>query len=401
MARGVIRAALPPLRARVGIRSRFVGVAQLVAERCRPCRASTCGITTGAWLRGGYRSLTSAAGTLRPVTIADLDAWAESPLVLGHAHSRPSSEPYEMSTIREYSGGQAMPSGWAVRLVSATGMKSSDTPNQDSFSYTLLDGDWMVCIACDGHGEEGDIVSERVARTLPLHWSRDLPSSGPEGALRHAFEKSQADLEKSLNAAQTHSGTTAAVVCIHAESREAWFAYVGDSKIALGDLATGKVVFSTGEHKAHDLEEGERLKQFGAQVITREYEDGELVSRVFVPGTGIPGLAMSRSLGDGCLKNYGVTAEPQVHNVTEFWQTCEAPVVVLASDGLWDTISVEETIAALAARCRAGLDVRKGCEVLLRRSQRLWIQAEGDYCDDVTVVLLAPNSSLAPCKPTG
>jgi len=202
-----------------------------------------------------------------------------------------------------------------------------------------------------------------------------------------------------LSAAQTHSGTTAAIVCVHAQSREAWFAYVGDSKIALGDLATGKVVFSTGEHKAHDPEENKRLKQCGAQVITREYEDGELVSRVFVPGTGIPGLAMSRSLGDGCLKNYGVTAEPHVHNVTELWQCCEAPVVVLASDGLWDTISVEETVAALAARCRAGLNVGKGCEVLLRRSQRLWIQAEGDYCDDVTVVLLAPSASLAPRKP--
>merc|ERR1719507_37899 len=158
----------------------------------------------------------------------------------------------------------------------------------------------------------------------------------------------------------------------------------------MGDLASGDAGFCTEDHKAHDFQENERLKAFGAQVITKEYDDGELVSRVFVPGTGTPGLAMSRSLGDGCLKKYGVSAEPVVQDVTKHWQDCEAPVAVLGSDGLWDSISVEDTVAALTARCRKGLDVGKGCEVLLRRSQKLWIQAEKDYCDDITVILMAP-----------
>merc|ERR1712039_6090 len=103
---------------------------------------------------------------------------------------------------------------------------------------------------------------------------------------------------------------------------------------------------------------------------------------------------MSRSLGDGCLKKYGVTAEPEVRNVSDLWDRCTAPIVVLASDGLWDTITVEETISSLTARAHAGLDVKIGAEALLRRSQRLWIENEGDYCDDVTVLLLAPTASL-------
>mmetsp|Transcript_140728 Transcript_140728/g.243704 ORF Transcript_140728/g.243704 Transcript_140728/m.243704 type:complete len:109 (-) Transcript_140728:58-384(-) len=104
---------------------------------------------------------------------------------------------------------------------------------------------------------------------------------------------------------------------------------------------------------------------------------------------------MSRALGDGCLKKYGVIAEPDVHNITSLWSTCKAPLVVMASDGLWDTISCEQVVMALSARYHKQLDVQLGVEVLTRRAQRLWIEAEGDYCDDVTVMLLAPQSSLA------
>ncbi|CAE8645052.1 unnamed protein product, partial [Polarella glacialis] len=147
---------------------------------------------------------------------------------------------------------------------------------------------------------------------------------------------------------------------------------------------------------AHDPEEYSRLQAAGAQVIEKRYEDNEVVSRVFIPKTGVPGLAMSRSLGDGCLKKYGVTAEPEVRDVTSLWRGCRAPCVVLASDGLWDTISVEETVASLTARVRTGREVGLGVEALLRRSQRRWIEAEGDYCDDVTVLLVAPSASIQP-----
>merc|ERR1712129_156708 len=103
---------------------------------------------------------------------------------------------------------------------------------------------------------------------------------------------------------------------------------------------------------------------------------------------------MSRSLGDGCLKKYGVTPTPDVQDVSGIWAACEAPIAVLASDGLWDTINAQETVASLFARAKKGQDVKRGAEVLLRRSQKLWVQGEGDYCDDCTVILLAPTASL-------
>jgi serine/threonine protein phosphatase PrpC len=276
---------------------------------------------------------------------------------------------------------------------------SSGTPNQDSFSFTLLESGWMVCIACDGHGEAGEVVSQRATRMLPLFYSLALQNESPDKALRTAFLEAQSDLERCFGKAQENSGATVAACIFHHENQEAWVAHAGDSRVVVGDIATGLPVFQTDEHKAHDPGEAERLKECGAQVIVKKYEDGELVSRVFVPKTGAPGLAMSRSLGDGCLKKYGVTADPEIQDISGLWKSCEAPILVLASDGLWDTISVEETVTALTARSRSGLDVQLGAEALLRRSQRLWIEAESDYCDDVTVLLMAPHQSLVSRKP--
>merc|ERR1712070_652346 len=105
-------------------------------------------------------------------------------------------------------------------------------------------------------------------------------------------------------------------------------------------------------------------------------------------------MGMSRSLGDGCLKKFGVVAEPEIRDVSDFWKSCRAPAVILNSDGLSDTITSEEVVATLSDRCKAGSDVKVAVEALCRRAQRLWIEAEGDYCDDITILLMAPERSV-------
>jgi len=345
---------------------------------------------------GDRRTGGSKPSGWKKLTNAELDAWGTDPAVRGHAYSRPSYEPYKTSVINEHGLGMQPPDGWAVQLVSAAGMKGKGGhSNQDAFSYTVLENGWLFCVACDGHGQQGEVVSERVARMLPLFLSRHIEDSSPDDALRTAFALTQKDLELGFRTAQAYSGAAVAMFAVQLERREAWFAHAGDTRVVLGDLASGTPVFITEEHKAHEPGEHRRLRAAGAKIVERRYDCGEVVSRIFVPRTGVPGLAMSRSLGDGCLKPYGVTSEPEINNVSGLWAESESPVAVLGSDGLWDSIDVEETISLLAARRQAGLDVEQGIEALCRRAQRLWIEAEGDYCDDVTVLLVAPKSSLS------
>lgn len=53
----------------------------------------------------------------------------------------------------------------------------------------------------------------------------------------------------------------------------------------------------------------------------------------------IPGLAMSRSIGDFVAAQLGVTSEPEVIGVP---LTKDHKFVVLASDGVWEFISSQE-----------------------------------------------------------
>ena len=53
----------------------------------------------------------------------------------------------------------------------------------------------------------------------------------------------------------------------------------------------------------------------------------------------MPGLAMSRSLGDGIAHSVGVSSHPETK---EFLIGTDDKFVVIASDGLWEFISNEE-----------------------------------------------------------
>jgi len=331
--------------------------------------------------------------SLQRVTNKDLEAWANGSAVRGHVFTRAAAEPYTVSPTRHFGTGTEAPDGWSAHFISTSGMKSGGSPNQDAYSFTFLDHGWILSIACDGHGEHGEVIAERVSRVLPLFFSANMAESlDPEEALREAFRLAQGDLERSFSSMQVFSGATVALCCMQPSAGTVWFATVGDSRVVLGDMDSGRPVFATTEHKAHNPDEYSRLEAAGAQVVQKRYDDGEVVSRIFIPKTGVPGLAMSRSLGDGCLKKYGVSAEPEISNMTGQWQSCRLPSVMLASDGLWDTVSIEEAISAMAVRYRAGRDLKSGLENLTRRSQRRWIEVEGDYCDDVTVVFIAPKS---------
>lgn len=54
----------------------------------------------------------------------------------------------------------------------------------------------------------------------------------------------------------------------------------------------------------------------------------------------MPGLAMTRSIGDMIASPVGVTAEPEVKSFPDLMPTDKA--LVIASDGIWDRFSNEE-----------------------------------------------------------
>lgn len=123
-------------------------------------------------------------------------------------------------------------------------------------------------------------------------------------------------------------GTTALVAIILGSTSELLLAHVGDSR-ALVTTAAGEVLFTTQDHSAVAVEEARRVRAAGGFVDPEGRVDGL--------------LAMSRSLGDAHFKMRGVIAEPTVSRID--LRTCRA--AVLATDGLWETVSATSAAAIM------------------------------------------------------
>lgn len=76
-------------------------------------------------------------------------------------------------------------------------------------------------------------------------------------------------------------------------------------------------------------EEAERIKESKGQVLCLEDEPG--VYRVWRPNGKSPGLALSRALGDYCVKEFGLISVP---HVTDTQITNRHQFLILATDGV-------------------------------------------------------------------
>ena len=67
--------------------------------------------------------------------------------------------------------------------------------------------------------------------------------------------------------------------------------------------------------------------------------------RVWLKTKPVPGLAMTRSIGDMAAASVGVTAEPEIKT---FPMNQNDKILVIASDGIWDRFSNEEVMMTIA-----------------------------------------------------
>lgn len=125
------------------------------------------------------------------------------------------------------------------------------------------------------------------------------------------------------NRKSSEDGTTAVAVLTRGDS--IYVAHAGDSRAILVH-SSGKVTALTSDHKPNRPDERKRVQELGGSVVFWG------VWRV----EGI--LAVSRAIGDRMLKPF-VVAEPEVR---EFKRTSKDRYMIVASDGVWDTITNDD-----------------------------------------------------------
>eukprot|EP00188_Purpureofilum_apyrenoidigerum_P004427 Plantae.Rhodophyta-Purpureofilum_apyrenoidigerum.ctg5008.p1 GENE.Plantae.Rhodophyta-Purpureofilum_apyrenoidigerum.ctg5008~~Plantae.Rhodophyta-Purpureofilum_apyrenoidigerum.ctg5008.p1 ORF type:complete len:493 (+),score=79.33 Plantae.Rhodophyta-Purpureofilum_apyrenoidigerum.ctg5008:115-1593(+) len=274
--------------------------------------------------------------------------------------------------------------------------------------------DQMLFGVCDGHGAEGRKVSHLVRSTITKvlrdcnaesrpEVSRELsPEQNVEqradvhrsrlAALHKAYFAAEEELKKPhRNIGHMYSGTT--VVLAWLVGTDLYCSWTGDSRgvVAYASAQNGswekkfKAVDLSSDHKPSRTDEKKRVRAMGGRIARWRKNVGPL--RVWVPTQWIPGLAMTRSVGDTLLSDFGVVPVPEV---TYMKVGSSESFIVLASDGVWEFMSSQEVVDFVGKRRLEGVDPNLAAEALVREATKRWRRNE-IIIDDTTAVVVYLN----------
>ena len=275
--------------------------------------------------------------------------------------------------------------------------------NQDSYiihiNFTNQQDSYLFGV-CDGHGFYGGEVSSFIKQRLPQILGSDpYIHTNPQKALGTSITKTNEELIKS-SLDTKFSGSTLNLVLI--QGRTLYCANVGDSRSLLArrivenEEKTSKKWMSIAlsrDHKPDIVEESKRIYASGGRVQAYQDEDGNPAgpARVWLKSQDLPGLAMSRSLGDTVAASVGVSCEAEVASLT---LTPDDKFIVLGSDGVFEFISNEEIVKMVLPSLHI-FDCEGACDTVVQESTKRW-KSEEEVIDDITclcVFLDIPNNS--------
>lgn len=261
--------------------------------------------------------------------------------------------------------------------------------NQDSLIMTShRDTNTVVLCVLDGHGEHGDSVSGHFSAQLAHRmFSHSLWATDIRVAVREAIFSCEDDVLNMFRVDTDFSGTTLSMAIIRDNTLLG--VNIGDSRVIVGKKSAengSTAIISeefTHDHKPDDPKEKERIIKAGGRVFAVQYDDGiDGPPRVWLGNMDVPGLAMSRSLGDAVAHTAGVISEPEF---TERELDPEKDkFIVVATDGLWEFMSNEECVKMTVDEAKG--DVQKTVDLLVQEANARWMREE-QVIDDTTVVV--------------
>jgi serine/threonine protein phosphatase PrpC len=257
--------------------------------------------------------------------------------------------------------------------------------NQDSFIEAVnfaRNPDQHFFGVCDGHGFYGREVSSFLKQRLPTLLAQDSAlGNNPRKALTNCILRCDSELLEcpfDVN----FSGSTLNVVLI--QGKTLWCANVGDSRsIVARQLSEGSkpsaarqvgrhwmCIALSRDHKPDDKDESTRILRAGGRIEAYQDEEGNPLgpARVWLMDQDIPGLAMSRSMGDGVAASVGVFSEPEI---LEFAMTPEDKFLVVGSDGVFEFLSNEEIVKLVVPFWKAN-DVQGACDAVAQEARTRW-----------------------------
>lgn len=261
----------------------------------------------------------------------------------------------------------------------------------DFAAGTTHDGSLFFCVF-DGHGKSGHEVAAVAKERLPSYLAIQPggPLAAPQKALEAAFRKTDDDIYQYLGQRVEYSGSTGVAVVMDPASRMLHVGNVGDSRAVIGQASLDgksprwKAVALTTDLKPDSPDEKERIELSGGVVMALEGSDGADVGPARVWDSMArekPGLAVSRSLGDGASRCLGVIAEPVV---TNYQLKHNDKFLLMATDGLWDSLGNDQAVRITAKYLEKNLP-HIAIKALIEAVRR---EEGGQLVDDTTIILV-------------
>ena len=315
--------------------------------------------------------------------------------------------------------------------------------NQDNYFCCDISNGYKFIGVCDGHGEDGQCVSEYLKEELPKELDKELKKYVSSENKRLSIlecmlqDNRNEDNEVEKNADNQkknekkerikiinnleklekiyelfkkvcittnvrlieenymfnleNSGSTCVSIFLQKNNiNKLYIANVGDSRaIIIREPDKNNNVWScqqlSRDHKPSEKDEAERIIRHGGEIEQIQNEKGEYEGpfRIFMKNEEGPGLAMSRSFGDVVGSILGVVAEPEV---TEYILRDEDKVIILASDGLFEYVSNEE-ITEKVSNFIDKNDANLIVDELYKLSYARW-KARDCGIDDTTIICI-------------
>lgn len=250
----------------------------------------------------------------------------------------------------------------------------------------------LLCV-CDGHGIYGHLVSSYIIKTLPLLLTSDFqkenitlysPFKYIKNQIIKSFQKLNKNLLKKSEINTIFSGSTCIIIIITEE--KIICSNCGDSRGIIGKYKNKNwISFNLSrDHKPNEQDEKKRILSKNGIIEPYKDENNNPIGpdRVWVPNDKVPGLAMSRSLGDEMAHRVGVTSVPEVIEV-EF--CIEDKFIIVATDGLWEFINSDECVK-IVGEFYLKNDIEGAINFLYRESSKRWILEE-DVIDDISIIV--------------
>ncbi|OMJ71158.1 hypothetical protein SteCoe_30702 [Stentor coeruleus] len=298
---------------------------------------------------------------------------------------------------------------------------------QDGLLIFTEDQHIFLCIF-DGHGTTGKATVDFCISYMNAFISGASKNhiDDPCRFLTEMIISCDKQLRENTDIDTAISGTTA--VCCYLRDEELYVASVGDSRAILASIGENrekediakpnpykknihveneiKYTLLTIDQKPDVESEKERILESGAKIRQLTNLLGQPIgpARVWNKAGNMPGLAMSRSIGDNVAKKLGVISNPIVQS---FSITPRSDLfLVLASDGVWDVLTNTEAIRYVdyyRKHCDNSsipvnlIDPKNSsiAELLAEYSRYCWlsiVEDEDVIIDDISVIILELNS---------